>query len=716
MTSKEFRDTTSETSDYFEDEHVRVYPMLFVDEEQVEQFTSRFPSTPLQSSTELRKQDDLAVSRAGLMTKPASHIQTLEDSGFGLKKGFKVRNQNDRTPRPDDWTFPPRRSFELPLRKLTIDTVPLNSVVCYAVHLQDTPGKFDVEKANALGVPPKSRSALVKGQPLQLPDGRVVQPSDCIGPSIPGKILLIIDCPNVPIMKSILQSPCRFATYFKGGKYASQLAGIVHITPSEILTSPGYQAWMNDFDEHVEHMICNADHCASPHIYRSSAKLQMMLNKIHGDLFPSPFAFSEPKLALPVHKEEEDVWPKKMTAIVPMMRFALAPAAMVGIDRAQMVSDLTESDASAAFDAKTELVAEVAALKQKLSALPPRPPLSQDPVDVLFLGTGSATPSKYRNQSGTYINIRGWGGVLLDAGEGCLGQLARHFGPQLDEAMAELKVVFISHMHADHHLGLLRIILHRQKLVRDPLIIVGPPRLCGWLFEYSQVEHLNYIVSDNYELIDSELRKSMEILPPTSDTTDCTEDEESSVTSSSEGIPKKLGRFDIARKIELLQLLNEKLGIKNVITAPVIHCNDAFGLAIEHQDGWKIVFSGDTRPVQTLVDAGMGATLLIHEATFEDSLAEKAVSKAHATTSESIEVANAMNAKFLMMTHFSQRYPKIPVFDTSKGKAGAGIAFDLMRMRFSDFDVIPLLTNSLQLLFADPPESDGDDDAEMDMD
>ncbi len=36
--------------------------------------------------------------------------------------------------------------------------------------------------------------------------------------------------------------------------------------------------------------------------------------------------------------------------------------------------------------------------------------------------------------------------------------------------------------------------------------------------------------------------------------------------------------------------------------------------------GWKLVYSGDTRPYEGLIKAGMDATILIHEATFDDSM------------------------------------------------------------------------------------------------
>lgn len=47
---------------------------------------------------------------------------------------------------------------------------------------------------------------------------------------------------------------------------------------------------------------------------------------------------------------------------------------------------------------------------------------------VLFLGTGAALPSKYRNVTSVYVSVPSSGGILLDAGEGSFGQLARRFG------------------------------------------------------------------------------------------------------------------------------------------------------------------------------------------------------------------------------------------------------------------------------------------------
>ena len=70
-----------------------------------------------------------------------------------------------------------------------------------------------------------------------------------------------------------------------------------------------------------------------------------------------------------------------------------------------------------------------------------------------------------------------------------------------------------------------------------------------------------------------------------------------------------------------------------------------------------LVYSGDCRPSQSLIRAGQSCDLLIHEATFSQEKAEDALKKKHSTIDEAISTAIKMNAKHLILTHFSQRYP-----------------------------------------------------------
>jgi len=75
-------------------------------------------------------------------------------------------------------------------------------------------------------------------------------------------------------------------------------------------------------------------------------------------------------------------------------------------------------------------------------------------VEIIPLGTGSAMPSKYRNVSATLLRVPGVGSILFDCGETTLGQLARLYGrEELPKVLKDIKCIYISHLHADHHLG-----------------------------------------------------------------------------------------------------------------------------------------------------------------------------------------------------------------------------------------------------------------------
>lgn len=69
--------------------------------------------------------------------------------------------------------------------------------------------------------------------------------------------------------------------------------------------------------------------------------------------------------------------------------------------------------------------------------------------------------------SATLLEIPRDGTFLLDAGEGTYGQMFRQFGGyrrtpdqknSVDTRIENLKGIFISHLHADHHLGIVSVI------------------------------------------------------------------------------------------------------------------------------------------------------------------------------------------------------------------------------------------------------------------
>jgi ribonuclease Z len=79
------------------------------------------------------------------------------------------------------------------------------------------------------------------------------------------------------------------------------------------------------------------------------------------------------------------------------------------------------------------------------------------------------------------------------------------------------------------------------------------------------------------------------------------------------------------------------------------------------------------------------------------------ISKRHSTFTEAAAEGRAMQAKFTMLTHFSQRYCKLPMLDEIEAETmnNLGIAFDGMAVRPSNFEYVRLMYPALKAIYAE---------------
>lgn len=163
-----------------------------------------------------------------------------------------------------------------------------------------------------------------------------------------------------------------------------------------------------------------------------------------------------------------------------MLHFDLEPKPVLRkLDQLPFDHSHPNSPACKEVETLTEYIADAAEAKQAIAEMPKAEEILGGEVEITTLGTGSSLPSKYRNGkirtrlmtlvdvvliyfqlvSATLVDIPNIGSVLLDAGESTYGQMLRMSGSAgIDDSINNLKAIFISHLHADHHLGVVQVL------------------------------------------------------------------------------------------------------------------------------------------------------------------------------------------------------------------------------------------------------------------
>ncbi|KAM9843204.1 zinc phosphodiesterase ELAC protein 2 isoform 2-T2 [Aulostomus maculatus] len=534
-------------------------------------------------------------------------------------------------------------------------------VVAYICKLHPKKGHFLVPQAIELGLPVGTPAiqplikALKDGRSIQY-GGKEIQPEQVCTPAEPGPVFIVLQCPSEDFVEAV----CTNQQLRRCQTEDDPPVLVVHMAPESVLNLDQYKDWMERFPSSTEHLIIN-EHNTTPHHVRSH-KIQAQLNMIHPHIFPQlqSYTAKEPQAALRVPTVRAEF----------LLKFQLRP--VMGWQRDDIPSCSTDEFVKEAFEVPN-FQEEVDKCKQMYSEEAAETAgESENYPEVIFLGTGSALPMMVRNVSGTLVNISPSQSLLLDCGEGTFGQLCRHYGNGVDEVLSKISTIFISHLHADHHTGLIMLLHQRKRALLSlrrrftPVDLVAPASILNWLKKYHQSCE--------------QILKHISLIP-------------NKFLCDGATVPK-------TETVALIHALLKKNDLSKFQTCPVHHCKHAFACSFTHQSGWKIAFSGDTMPCDAFVHIGKNATLLVHEATLEDGLEEEAVVKGHSTTSQAIQVGMKMNADFIMLNHFSQRYAKIPLISPNFSQR-VGISFDHMRIRLRDLKVIPQLIPALKTLFAE---------------
>jgi ribonuclease Z len=269
---------------------------------------------------------------------------------------------------------------------------------------------------------------------------------------------------------------------------------------------------------------------------------------------------------------------------------------------------------------------------------------------VTFLGTGGAVPTTERAPSAIHVNREGdqW---LFDCGEGTQRQMMR-YGTGF--AVSHL---FVTHLHGDHILGIPGLVQSLDFNGRgDPLAIHAPR---------GTRSHLEALVRAGGYQPGFQVRVN-EVAPgdvalDADDYVVRTVATEHRTTSIGYVLVEddRRGRFDRERAEELGVPVGPKFS--ELHAGNPVELDDGRTVYPEQvvgdpRPGRRLVYTGDTRPTDAVVDAAADADLLVHDATFASDEHGRARSTGHATAREAAEVAREAGARRLALTHVSSRY------------------------------------------------------------
>jgi ribonuclease Z len=299
---------------------------------------------------------------------------------------------------------------------------------------------------------------------------------------------------------------------------------------------------------------------------------------------------------------------------------------------------------------------------------------------VTFLGTVSGIPSRERNHPAIALEYFYYkkDTLLFDCGEGTQKRLMK-----AGISFMDISKIFITHWHADHFAGLIPLLqtmnLEKRK---NELSIFGPEAskfvqgilnlgYFGVRFPVKAVD-VPFEGKDISKVYETKVYEVLSIPVLHTVPSVAFAFKEKDVWRIDENKLKELG----LRRGKWLKELKEKG--EATYNGKKIRIEEVASL----QKGLKVVYSGDTKPCENLVELARDADLLIHDATFLEE--DEDVQKYHSSVKDAAKIAKKANVKKLILTHISRRYQKEDVERLLKEAKevfeNVEVAYDLMRV------------------------------------
>jgi len=275
-------------------------------------------------------------------------------------------------------------------------------------------------------------------------------------------------------------------------------------------------------------------------------------------------------------------------------------------------------------------------------------------LSVKFLGTSASRPTVERGVSALAI-VREGETLLVDCGEGTQRQMMRY---GVSFALGD---ILFTHFHTDHFLGVLGLLRTLTLQAREEVLRIWGPKGILQMLKRADglgVERLTFPL-EVFEVTPGEpiKRKDYSIVPFQ------VEHRAQLAVGYALVEDERRGVFnpDRARELGIPEgPLWGRIAKGEAVTLDDGRVIEPAMLVGPTRSGRRLVVTGDTRPCAATIAVSANADLIVHEATFGDEEAARAVETGHSTAREAAEVAATAGAKRLVLTHFSARYSRDP--------------------------------------------------------
>lgn len=270
---------------------------------------------------------------------------------------------------------------------------------------------------------------------------------------------------------------------------------------------------------------------------------------------------------------------------------------------------------------------------------------------IIFLGTAGSVPTLKRSLPSLIVQRKNEQ-LMFDCGEGIQRQMLK-----ANTGFHRRMKIFISHLHGDHVLGLPGLLQTMALMDRQ------------WKLQVYGPEGIAHFLQCVKETLQFGLTYPVEINEISGQGVICKEKEYIIEAIGSNHVTKGLayiltekhrpGKFFPEKAIALgipegdLWSKLQRGGRIKLPNGKTVKPEEVMG---PPRKGRKIVYTGDTRPIKGFSKFAHEADLIIHDATFDDTLAEKAAEDGHSTPSQAAEEASKAKAKMLILNHISARY------------------------------------------------------------